>query len=112
MEHKTFAELGLSAKVLAAVTAAGYATPTPIQAQAIPVALTGRDVLGIAYAASVGAADAPLAGEARFELAELHADGYFDSAKNAARLKGDADLAPLRQRDDFRKLLAQVEKAP
>ena len=48
MEHKTFAELGLSPKVLAAVEAAGYTTPTPIQATAIPVAVTGRDVLGIA----------------------------------------------------------------
>jgi superfamily II DNA/RNA helicase len=45
---KTFAELGLSSKVLAAIEAAGYATPTPIQADAIPVALTGKDILGIA----------------------------------------------------------------
>jgi superfamily II DNA/RNA helicase len=44
----TFAELGLSSKVLAAIESAGYATPTPIQAQAIPIAVTGRDVLGIA----------------------------------------------------------------
>src|SRR5919201_370017 len=44
----TFAELGLSAKVLAAVEAAGYTVPTPIQREAIPVAVTGRDVLGIA----------------------------------------------------------------
>ena len=44
----TFAELGLSAKVLAAIEAAGYLIPTPIQAEAIPVAVTGRDVLGIA----------------------------------------------------------------
>jgi superfamily II DNA/RNA helicase len=44
----TFAELGLSSKVLAAIEAAGYPSPTPIQAQAIPVATTGRDVLGIA----------------------------------------------------------------
>ena len=43
-----FSELGLSAKVLAAVEAAGYTTPTPIQAQAIPHALERRDVLGIA----------------------------------------------------------------
>jgi superfamily II DNA/RNA helicase len=34
--------------VQAAVEAAGYTTPTPIQAAAIPVAVTGRDVLGIA----------------------------------------------------------------
>ena len=44
----TFQETGLSEKVLSAVTAAGYTTPTPIQAQAIPHALAGRDVLGIA----------------------------------------------------------------
>jgi superfamily II DNA/RNA helicase len=43
-----FSELGLSEKVLQAVTAAGYETPTPIQAKAIPHALTGRDVLGTA----------------------------------------------------------------
>ena len=48
MQDKTFSELGLSEKVLVAVTAAGYETPTPIQAAAIPTALTGRDVLGIA----------------------------------------------------------------
>jgi superfamily II DNA/RNA helicase len=44
----SFAELGLSPKVLAAVEASGYTTPTPIQAQAIPHVLQRRDVLGIA----------------------------------------------------------------
>ena len=44
----TFAELGLSPKVLAAVEASGYTEPTPIQAGAIPHVLEGRDVLGIA----------------------------------------------------------------
>ena len=44
----TFDTLGLSDKVLSAVSRAGYETPTPIQDQAIPVALKGRDVLGIA----------------------------------------------------------------
>ncbi|MFY9642080.1 MAG: DEAD/DEAH box helicase [Rhodomicrobium sp.] len=44
----TFNELKLSEKVLAAIEAAGYTIPTPIQAQAIPVALEGRDVVGIA----------------------------------------------------------------
>ncbi|MEN3791484.1 DEAD/DEAH box helicase [Fulvimarina sp. MAC3] len=44
----TFSELGLSAKVLAAVEATGYTQPTPIQAEAIPHALERRDVLGIA----------------------------------------------------------------
>jgi superfamily II DNA/RNA helicase len=44
----SFAHLGLSEKVLAAVAAAGYTTPTPIQDQAIPHVLARRDVLGIA----------------------------------------------------------------
>jgi superfamily II DNA/RNA helicase len=44
----SFSELGLSAKVQAAVAAAGYTEPTPIQAQAIPHVLARRDVLGIA----------------------------------------------------------------
>lgn len=44
----TFAELGLSAKVLAAVEAAGYKSPTPIQAQAIPHVLARKDIVGIA----------------------------------------------------------------
>jgi superfamily II DNA/RNA helicase len=44
----TFADLGLSPKVLSAVTDAGYTVPTPIQAGAIPHALQGKDVLGIA----------------------------------------------------------------
>ncbi len=43
-----FSELGLSTKVLSAVEAAGYTTPTPIQKQAIPHVLARRDVLGIA----------------------------------------------------------------
>ncbi len=44
----TFKDLGLSPDLLAAIADAGYETPTPIQAGAIPIALTGRDVLGIA----------------------------------------------------------------
>ncbi len=44
----TFDDLGLSPETLKAVHESGYNTPTPIQAQAIPVVLQGRDVLGIA----------------------------------------------------------------
>lgn len=43
-----FSDLKLAPKVLKAVEDAGYETPTPIQAGAIPPALEGRDVLGIA----------------------------------------------------------------
>ena len=44
----TFSDLSLDPRVLSAVTDAGYTVPTPIQIQAIPSALEGRDVLGIA----------------------------------------------------------------
>jgi len=43
-----FSDLGLSPEVLRAVEEAGYRQPTPIQEQAIPVMLMGRDVLGCA----------------------------------------------------------------
>jgi ATP-dependent RNA helicase RhlE len=44
----SFDDLGLSADLLRALTARGYTQPTPIQAQAIPVVLEGRDVLAAA----------------------------------------------------------------
>ena len=40
----TFAELALNPKLLEALAQQGYTTPTPIQAQAIPVLLGGRDL--------------------------------------------------------------------
>ena len=43
-----FSDLNLDPRVLTAISEAGYETPTPIQAGAIPPALEGRDVLGIA----------------------------------------------------------------
>lgn len=44
----SFSDLGLSEAVLRAVGDVGYTDPTPIQEQAIPIVLQGRDVLGIA----------------------------------------------------------------
>ena len=44
----TFDELGLAKEVLDAVRDAGYKHPTPIQEQAIPLVLKGRDVMGLA----------------------------------------------------------------
>ncbi|MBX6318889.1 DEAD/DEAH box helicase [Pigmentiphaga sp.] len=44
----SFADFGLHPDILKAVVATGYTTPTPIQAQAIPVVITGRDVMGAA----------------------------------------------------------------
>ena len=44
----TFADLGLSEKLLDAVEAAGYTEPTAIQAEAIPPVLMMKDIIGIA----------------------------------------------------------------
>ncbi len=44
----SFADLSLAPALLRALAEAGYASPTPIQAQAIPMLLEGRDVLGLA----------------------------------------------------------------
>ncbi len=43
-----FADLGLSAETLRAVTEAGYDTPTPLQQQAISPVLMMKDIIGIA----------------------------------------------------------------
>src|SRR3954469_20374116 len=49
IEEKTdFTSLGLSPSVLDAIIDAGYTVPTPIQSQAIPLIVQGRDVMGLA----------------------------------------------------------------
>jgi ATP-dependent RNA helicase RhlE len=48
----SFVKFNLHPSILANITALGYETPTPIQAQAIPVAIEGRDLLGIAKTGS------------------------------------------------------------
>ena len=52
-----FKTLGLSETTLAALSAKGYTTATPIQAQSIPALLEGRDLLGIANIALADACD-------------------------------------------------------
>ncbi len=86
METATFAELGLSAKVLAAIEASGYTTPTPIQVQAIPVAMTGRDVLGIAQTGTGKTASFVLPMIARLE-----------SGRARARMPRSLILCPTRE---------------
>jgi superfamily II DNA/RNA helicase len=46
MDETSFKDLGLSDEILRAVSEAGYETPTPIQAQAIPYVLMNRDIMG------------------------------------------------------------------
>jgi len=89
-----FDELGLSQKVLDAVRASGYETPTPIQAQAIPHALTGRDVLGIAQTGT--------GKTAAFTLPML---SRLEQGRARARMPRTLILEPTRE------LAAQVEEA-
>src|SRR6201997_4648165 len=89
-----FNELGLSEKVLKAVEASGYDTPTPIQQQAIPYALQGRDVLGIAQTGT--------GKTAAFTLPML---SMLEKGRARARLPRTVILEPPRE------LAAQVEEA-
>jgi superfamily II DNA/RNA helicase len=89
-----FNELGLSPKVLGAITAAGYSTPTPIQAQAIPPALERRDVLGLAQTGS--------GKTAAFVLPMLT---LLEKGRARARMPRTLILEPTRE------LAAQVEEA-
>jgi len=94
LQATTFAELGLSAKVQAAIAAAGYTEPTPIQVQAIPVAVTGRDVLGIAQTGTGKTAGFVLPMLARLE-----------AGRARARMPRSLILAPTRE------LAAQVAQS-
>ena len=51
-QHNSFLSMNLSRPVLKALTSLGFATPTPIQAATIPVALLGKDVVGNAVTGS------------------------------------------------------------
>ncbi|MEM9030896.1 MAG: DEAD/DEAH box helicase [Pseudomonadota bacterium] len=94
MGDVTFSELGLSAKLLRAVEALGYETPTPIQEQAIPVALTGKDVLGIAQT-----------GTGKTASFTIPLIDRLERARARARMPRSLILAPTRE------LAAQVAEA-
>ena len=90
----SFSTLGLSDKVQAAVAAAGYQTPTPIQEQAIPHVLARRDVLGIAQTGT--------GKTAAFTLPMLT---LLEKGRARARMPRTLILEPTRE------LAAQVEEA-
>ncbi|WP_316862722.1 DEAD/DEAH box helicase [uncultured Cohaesibacter sp.] len=90
----TFSDLGLSEKVLAAVVAAGYEKPTPIQAQAIPHVLARKDVLGVAQTGTGKTAS--------FTLPML---SLLESGRARARMPRTLILEPTRE------LAAQVEQS-
>src|ERR1700676_3712897 len=89
-----FNELGLSEKVLKDVEASGYDTPPPIQEQATPHALEGRDVLGIAQTGT--------GKTAAFTLPML---SRLEKGRAKARMPRTLILEPTRE------LAAQVEEA-
>ena len=89
----TFSNLGLSEKVLAAVEAAGYSTPTPIQEKAIPIVLEMKDVCGIAQTGTGKTASFVLPMLTRLE-----------SGRARARMPRTLILEPTRE------LAAQVEE--
>jgi superfamily II DNA/RNA helicase len=90
----TFSKLGLSEKVLQAVEASGYLTPTPIQAEAIPHVLAGHDVLGIAQTGT--------GKTAAFTLPML---SRLEKGRARARMPRTLILEPTRE------LAAQVEES-
>src|SRR6201989_346992 len=89
-----FSKLGLSDKVLAAVRAARYPAPTPIQEQAIPHVLARRDVLGIAQTGT--------GKTAAFTLPMLT---MLESGRARARMPRTLILEPTRE------LAAQVQES-
>ena len=89
-----FSDLGLSPKVLEAIAAAGYSTPTAIQAGAIPHALQRKDVLGLAQTGS--------GKTAAFVLPML---SMLENGRARARMPRTLILEPTRE------LAAQVQEA-
>jgi ATP-dependent RNA helicase DeaD len=68
-ESATFRGLALSEEVLSALTDVGYEAPTPIQAQTIPVLLSGRDMIGQAQTGTGKTAAFALPALSRIDLA-------------------------------------------
>lgn len=82
----SFHDLGLSKALLDAIDSIGYDTPTPIQAQSIPIVLMGRDVLGSAQTGTGKTAS--------FTLPMID---ILDSGRAKARMPRSLILAPTRE---------------
>ena len=85
----TFADLGLSPSIVKTVADTGYTVPTPIQEQAIPVALAGRDVLGIAQT-----------GTGKTAAFTLPMIDRLQAGRSKARMPRSLVLAPTRELAD------------
>ncbi|MBI3860863.1 MAG: DEAD/DEAH box helicase [Planctomycetia bacterium] len=93
----TFSDLGLAEPILRAVAAEGYITPTPIQAQAIPAVLEGKDLFGCAQTGT--------GKTAAFALPILHRLWSNKPAPGAGRKIRVLVLSPTRE------LAAQIEES-
>jgi ATP-dependent RNA helicase RhlE len=93
----TFDSLGLAPELLKAVAEQGYTTPTPIQAQAIPVVLAGKDLLGAAQTGTGKTAGFTLP---LLQILGLKANGSHSPARHPIRA---LVITPTRE------LCAQVE---
>jgi len=96
----SFDQFELAPQVLEAVRDAGYTVPTPIQAQAIPLALEGRDLIGLAQTGTGKTAGFTLPIIHRLITAPL-----TDAAGNVVRRVRVLVLVPTRE------LAAQVEES-
>ena len=106
----SFAELGLNEQILAGVKALGFTEPTPVQAQAIPVALSGRDVVASAQTGTgktaafalptlqrigrLADAKAPQAPEPAPAGEQPTGEGASSGARRTRRRKAPADRGP------------------
>ncbi len=103
MSLSSFSEIGLSDQILRAVTAQGYTKPTPIQSQAIPVVLSGRDLLAGAQTGTGKTAG--------FTLPILHL--LSDRESNKVVKRSPTGKVPIRSLilTPTRELAAQVEES-
>ena len=109
----TFAELGLNEQILAGVDALGFTEPTPVQAEAIPLVLQGRDIVAsaqtgtgktaafalptlqrIAGLAPTDAQDAPVAAESEETAGEDAEDAPAEQPKRRRRRRRRGKAAP------------------
>jgi ATP-dependent RNA helicase RhlE len=103
-----FEEFGLSAEILGAVSEQGYEQPTPIQEQAIPHVLAGRDLLGRAQTGTGKTAAFALP---MLERLRRHANTSFSPARHSLRA---LILAPTRELavQDYEAFLAYGRHVP
>ncbi|MEF8724466.1 DEAD/DEAH box helicase [Candidatus Accumulibacter phosphatis] len=90
----TFADIGLHPAILKALTDSGYSEPTPVQKQAIPAALEGRDLM---VSSQTGSGKT-----AAFMLPALHRFASLERAPEAARPPASQERRPARSRGNDR----------